>query len=50
MLLWIAAGLLAVLMLGFLARGTWAVAGILLAHSAVATAMIGWLLLRRPAR
>ncbi|MEU4814885.1 hypothetical protein AB0G03_04450 [Micromonospora aurantiaca] len=49
-LLWIAAGLLAVLMLGFLTDGSWAGAAVLVAHSAVATAAIGWLLLRRPAR
>jgi len=45
-LLWVASGLLAALMLGFLVRGTWAVFGILLAHSAAAAAVIGWLLLR----
>ncbi|MEV6371102.1 hypothetical protein AB0L86_29860 [Micromonospora musae] len=48
-LLWVASGLLAVLMLGYLASGTWAVFAILLAHSAVAAAVIGWMLARRPA-
>jgi hypothetical protein len=45
-LLWITAGLLAVLMLGFGTSGTWVVFAVLLAHSALATAVIGWLLVR----
>jgi hypothetical protein len=48
-LLWVASGFLAVLMLGFLGSGTWVVFAILLAHSAVAAAVTGWLLVRRPA-
>ncbi|MGC4746895.1 hypothetical protein ACLQ28_14700 [Micromonospora sp. DT201] len=45
-LLGIASGLLAVLMFGFGSSGTWVVFAVLLAHSAVATAVIGWLLVR----
>ncbi|MFF5056712.1 hypothetical protein ACFY1S_26375 [Micromonospora sp. NPDC000663] len=47
-LLWITSGLLAVLMLGFGTGGTWVVLAVLLAHCAVATAVIGWLLARGP--
>ncbi|MFI6784434.1 hypothetical protein [Micromonospora sp. NPDC050276] len=47
-LLGIASGLLAVLALGFGMSGTWVVFAVLLAHSAVATAVIGWLLMRGP--
>ncbi|MEV5207633.1 hypothetical protein AB0K35_09165 [Micromonospora sp. NPDC053740] len=47
-LLGITSGLLAVLMLGFATSGTWVVFAVLLAHCAVATAVIGWLLLRGP--
>jgi hypothetical protein len=49
-LLGIISGLLAVLMLGFGMSGTWVVFAVLLAHSAVATAVIGWLLVRRSNR
>lgn len=48
-LLWVATGFLAVLMLGFLGSGTGVVFAILLAHSAVAAAVIGGLLVRRSA-
>ncbi|WP_433126516.1 hypothetical protein ACQPWW_27480 [Micromonospora sp. CA-240977] len=46
-LLWVASGLLAVLMLGYGMSGMWVVFAVLLAHSAVATAVIGWLLVRK---
>ncbi|PYC73945.1 hypothetical protein C7C45_06065 [Micromonospora arborensis] len=48
LLLGITSGLLVVLMVGFGMSGTWVVFAVLLAHSAVATAVIGWLLVSRP--
>lgn len=43
---WVAAGLVAAVMLGFLAGSEWVVFGVLLAHSAVALGVLGWLAVR----
>lgn len=46
-LLWLTSGLLATLMLGYLTHGTWIGLAVLLGHSALATGVIGWALVRR---
>lgn len=48
-LLWLTSGLLATLTLGYLTHGTWMGLAVLLGHSALATGVIGWALVRRVA-
>ncbi|GIM86604.1 hypothetical protein Sar04_33400 [Salinispora arenicola] len=48
-LLWLTSGLLATLMLGYLTHGTQTGVAVLLGHSALATGVIGWALVRRVA-